>query len=71
MRLDRNKVQLRRKDDDAHNERGGNQVPHNHNYQYVYKTLGRVIDAYEGKPMFTLAGYQNNKVPTCHVEKLK
>ena len=22
----------------------------------------RVIDAYEGKPMFTLAGYQNNKV---------
>ena len=24
--------------------------------------LSRVIDAYEGKPMFTLAGYQNNKV---------
>ena len=24
--------------------------------------LFRVIDAYEGKPMFTLAGYQNNKV---------
>ena len=35
MRLDRNKVQLGRKDDDAHNERGGNQVLHNHNYQYV------------------------------------
>ena len=27
-----------------------------------YMYLSRVIDAYEGKPMFTLAGYQNNKV---------
>ena len=35
MRLDRNKVQLGRKDDDAHNERGGNQVLHNHNDQYT------------------------------------
>ena len=27
-----------------------------------YMFISRVIDAYEGKPMFTLAGYQNNKV---------
>ena len=28
----------------------------------IHIYLCRVIDAYEGKPMFTLAGYQNNKV---------
>ena len=35
MRLDRNKVQLGRKDDDAHDERGGNQVLHINNDQHT------------------------------------
>ena len=43
VRLDRNKVQLGRKDDDAHNERGGNQVLHNHNDQRRRLLTGNIF----------------------------
>ena len=58
MRLDRNKVQLRRKDDDAHNERGGNQVLHNNNDQFTKLLTGNI---FSGSSMH-MSG---------HVEKLK
>ena len=78
MRLDGNQVQLGWKDDDADHEWGGYQVPDNDQgigaqwglptlikvagIRWQWPHFSRVIDAYEGKPMFTLAGYQNNKV---------